>query len=197
MSFSSFLKNRSPVPCGNTAITKTPTAQGSPVCLNCTAHLWAVPALAEPPCSHQHNPSSHHSTDLQASTACSKANFSPADQSHGFVSWNWKPAAYLKQMWEKVLESICLTWAFWQLQRAAVFHPVPAVHCTLNFWCATSSPLCQLTINPLLVLPCGHITPYLSSELLGEGRRKLIFLSSLDWLFVLLMDPFRRLLKKP
>lgn len=37
----------------------------------------------------------------------------------------------------------------------------------------------------------------LSSALRREGSRKLVFLSSFDWLLVLLMEPFRRLLKNP
>lgn len=72
--FSSFLKNRSSVSYGNTATAKTPTLQGSSVCLNCTAHLWAVPVLAEPPCSHQHNP--HLTTAL----ACRQALYAAARQ---------------------------------------------------------------------------------------------------------------------
>lgn len=37
----------------------------------------------------------------------------------------------------------------------------------------------------------------LSSVLRRDGSRKLVFLSSFDWLLVLLMEPFRRLLKNP
>lgn len=113
----------------------------SGLCQHRTALLTPTQLLISP----QHWPA--------GSTACSKANFSPAHQSHAFVSRKWKSTAYLKHMHKKVLESICLTWVFWQLWRAAFFHPVSAVHCTLNFKRARGSPTlpppASWTVNPL------------------------------------------------
>lgn len=43
--------------------------------LNCTAHPWALPVLADLICLHQHNPHSGHCTDLRISATWIKARF--------------------------------------------------------------------------------------------------------------------------